>query len=228
VQKAINKTLIDLLASADLTAFQVFVALGWIPTTDGKAPESDGSNWLTLEPGQIIGTQKSRQDVDFKAIPGDDLGPLLELMMTLISGLAVISSTPESRVSFTRQIAAEGTLKEQNEGLFAKVRRRQALFDQAWSDAFELARLIDNEFGNARLDLDVQLITSWDPIQARDTQDEREEWRIKRELGVPMEMLWSEMGYTPEQIETMKMSPEYQARVAMLNMDMSVGAAEEA
>ncbi len=227
VQKAINKALVDLLASADLTAFGIFVALGWVPTTDGKEPASDGSNWLTLEPGQIIGTSKSRQDAEFKAIPGDDLRPLLDLLMTLISGLAVVSSTPESRVSFTRQIAAEGTLKEQNEGLFAKVRRRQALFDQGWAEAYEVARLLANEFGNQGIDPDAQLIGNWEPIQARDTEDERDEWRAKKELGVPLEQIWAEMGYTAEQIEVMKQMPEYQARTAMLAVDMTMTDSED-
>ena len=223
VQKGINKTLVDLLASADLTAFQIYVALGWIPTTDGKAPAENGSNWLALEPGQIIGTPKSRQDVDFKAIPGDDLRPLLDLLMTLISGLAVVSSTPESRVSFTRQIAAEGTLKEQNEGLFAKVRRRQAMFDQAWVEAFTVARLLANMFGEAGLDEAVELIGSWDPIQARDTQDERDEWRVKKELGVPVEQIWAEMGYSADQIEMMKGMDEYRARMAMMDLGLNAG-----
>ncbi|MCO5182194.1 MAG: phage portal protein [Candidatus Promineofilum sp.] len=226
VQNAINKVMADLLGAADSTAFQIFIALGWIPTSDGRPVASDGSNIPHIEPAMMLGTEKSRQDADFKAIEGGNLDPLLKLLTTLLSGVAVVSSTPESRLSFTRQIAAEGTLKEQNEGLFAKVRKRQDLFDPAWSEAFEVARLLQNEYGAGEIDADVTLTASWEPIQARDTQDERDEWRAKKELGVPLEQLWSEMGYSTSDIERMKRMPEYQARVAMLGADMSLGGAE--
>lgn len=224
VQKAINKTLIDLLASADQSAFAIFVALGWIPTTDGKAPESDGSNLASMGPGQILGTSKSKADADFKKIDSSDLRPLLDLLMTLISGLAVVSSTPESRVSFTRQIAAEGTLKEQNEGLFAKVRKRREMFDAGWVEVFRVARLLANEFGGAGLDESVGIVGNWEPIQSRDTEDERDEWRAKKEMGVPLETIWAEMGYDAKQIEAMKATDEYRARLSMMSLDLTAEA----
>lgn len=226
VQNGVNKTVIDLLGSADSTAFQIFVALGWIPTTDGKPPREDGSNIATVEPALVLGTTKSKQDTDFKAIDGSDLTPLLNLLSTLLSGVAVVSSTPESRLSFTRQIAAEGTLKEQNEGLFAKVRKRQKMYDPAWVEVFEVARLLQNEYGDKIPD-EPEFIATWEPIQARDTQDERDEWRVKREMGIPQDQIWREMGYSEAQIAKMQGSPEYQARVAMLGVDMTMNDSED-
>jgi len=223
-QKAINKTLIDTVATADSTAFQVLVALGWIPTTDGQPLKTDGSNAATIAPGMILGTTKSKQDVDLKAIGAGDVRPLIELMISLIGWVAVVSSTPAARLSFTRQVAAEGTLKEQNEGLFAKARKRRKRINAGWVKCFEVARTLANAFGGQALDVDVRFDLVWEPVQSRDTQDERDEWRAKRELGVPLEQLWSEMGYKLNEIERMKTSPEYQARLAM----MAVGLAGDA
>lgn len=219
VQRSINKALIDLLASADLTAFRFFVALGWVPTTDGQPPKADKSNWLNIQPGQIIGTMKP--DAKFAAVDGSDLRPLIDMIQSLIGWLSVITSTPQSRMSFTRQIAAEGTLKEQNEGLFAKIRKRQAAYDAAWSDAFDVARRLANTFGQADLDETVDFIMQWEPVQARDTADERDEWQVKAKLGVPLETIWQEMGYTSAQIQAMKQTDEYRARLAMLQMGLT-------
>lgn len=219
-QKAINKTLIDTVATADSTAFQVLVALGWIPTTDGQPLKSDGSNAAQIAPGMILGTTKSKNDVDLKAIGAGDVRPLIELMISLIGWVAVVSSTPAARLSFTRQVAAEGTLKEQNEGLFAKVRKRQKRIGAGWVRCFEMARKLANTFGNAGLDEAVAIDVVWEPVQSRDTQDERDEWRAKRELGVPTEQLWSEMGYSLAEIERMRQSPEYQARLAMMQVGL--------
>lgn len=219
-QKAINKTLIDLVATADSTAFQVLVALGWIPTTDGQPLKADGSNATSIAPGMILGTPKSKNDADLKAIPAGDVRPLIELMISLIGWVAVVSSTPAARLSFTRQVAAEGTLKEQNEGLFAKVRKRQKRINAGWVRCFEMARKLANTFGNAGLDEAVAIDMVWEPVQSRDTEDERDEWRAKRELGVPTEQIWSEMGYSLAEIERMKAAPEYQARLAMLQVGL--------
>lgn len=225
LQKAINKALIDLVATADSTAFQVLVALGWMPTSDGQPLKPDGSNAASIAPGVILGTTKSKNDVDLKAISAGDVRPLIELMISMIGWVAVVSSTPAARLSFTRQVAAEGTLKEQNEGLFAKARKRQKRFNAGWVATLNMARRLSNVFGGAGLREDVPIEMMWEPLQSRDTQDERDEWRVKRELGVPLTQLWAEMGYSQAEIERMQMSEEYQARLAMMDVGLAAGAA---
>jgi len=223
VQKAINKGLIDLLGNADLTGFQMYVALGFIPTSDGQPLKADASNMATVGPGQMFGTTRPANEASFQTVPSGDLRPLIDMIQSLIGWLAVITSTPESRLSFTRQIAAEGTLQEQNEGLFAKVRKRQRLYDAAWRDALDMARRVANVYGGAGLEEAVRFVVQWEPVQARDTEDERDEWRAKKELGVPLQQIWSEMGYSHEEIEAMMETPEYQARQQMMALGMTAG-----
>lgn len=220
VQKAINKGLIDLLGNADLTGFQMYVALGFIPTSDGAPLKADGSNMATVGPGQMFGTTRAANEAAFQTVPSGDLRPLIDMMQSLIGWLAVITSTPESRLSFTRQIAAEGTLQEQNEGLFAKVRKRQRLFDASWRDALDMARKVGNVYGSAGLDEEPRFVVQWEEVQARDTQDQRDEWKVKRELGIPESRIWMEMGYSTQEIEMMQASPEYKARVQMMSLGL--------
>lgn len=207
MQNAINKTLVDALAAADNTAFRVYVALGFIPTIDGKEPAEDRSNWLTIEPGQIIGTTKESTKVKFDAIDPADIKPLIDLTEQLILWMAMVSDTPVNRFVSTRQIASDKTLKEQEGPLLAKVRNRQLSFGSAWVEALKIARTLSNTFGTPLLDeLDetVRFKTVWAEAQTSAERDRLETLEIKKRLGIPRRQLWSEIGYSVQQIETME------------------------
>lgn len=204
MQNAINKTLIDLLASADLTAFRIFVAFGWIPTSDGKSPADDGSNLLALAPGQVLGTTRSKTEAGFEAIEPADLSPLLDLLQQLVLYLASVSAIPGSRFQIIRQVMAEGTLKQQIEPLLAKIRRRQVLLGNAWENCFYIARKLANTFGGESLSEDAQLSTQWADLETRNEKEHLETLKLKKELGVTQEQIWSEMGYDQEHIAQMQ------------------------
>lgn len=221
LQRAINKALIDLMATGDMTAFRIFTAFGFQPTSDGMPLKADGSNAARLGPAQIIGTHKSPSEAAFNAIDGADVTPIIGMLESLIGWLAVVTSTPKSRLTFGRQVAAEGTLQEMNEGLFAKCRKRQLFMDRAWVRCFEVARILANDFAGAGLDEALAFVAVWEAIQSRDTYVRQSEWKAKKELGIPMPQIWSEMGYTSEQIAAMETSEEYQAYLAMLRMNLT-------
>lgn len=204
LQDAANKTLVDLLASADLTAFRIYVALGFIPTSDGKP--FTGDNALILEPGQIIGTTAA--GASFQAVNGADLTPTLNMLQQLVLFIAMVTGTPTARFQISGQIAAEGTLKEQEEPLMAKVRSREILFGDAWEDVMATARRLANHFSQAGLNETVDFITQWVDAQTRTDVERQAEWKVKHDLGIPRRQLWSEMGYTPAQIDTMLAEPD--------------------
>lgn len=225
LQRSINKTVLDLLAAGDASAFQLYVALGFIPTTDGQPPKADGSNRATVGPGQFVGTTRTPAEADLKAVPGADLTPMIGSIEAQMGWLAVITSTPKSRLTFGKQVAAEGTLQQQNEGLFAKCRKRKAMLDRAWVKAFDMARRIANTFGNAGLSEDVVFVPHWEELQARDVEEQYREWEVKATtLKIPLEALWAEAGYTTEQIEAMKGTDEYKQRgeMALLGLQATV------
>jgi hypothetical protein len=222
-QRAINKALIDLLAAADSTGFRILATYGWIPTTDGGPLKADGSNRARIQPGTILGTTKSKSEAGLDMVEGADLASLIETISSLIGWMAAITNTPSSRFSLTKMVAAEGTLKQQNEGLFAKTRKRQMLFDRAWIRCFDMARKLANTFGNANLPEEPSFVPQWEPIQARDTAEEQNEWKVKRELGVPLEWILAEMGYSQEEIDAMKQTEEWQARMSMMQMGLNNG-----
>jgi len=219
IQDGINKSLIDLLASADAAGFPMYKALGFVPTTDGKALTSDLSNALAIEPGVLIGTTKNKNEADIDVIQPGNLTPLLELTQQLVMWLAVTSNTPLSRFASSGQIAAEGTLKQQSEPLIAKVQKKQELFADAWEQCLDISRRLAILNG-VTLDETADMEVLWKPIEKRAQADMIAEWQAKREQGIPQEQIWSEMGYSQEQISTMKAMPDYQARMALMQAGM--------
>lgn len=215
LQDAINKVLLDIMASADTSGFRLLFASGWLPTTDGALPATDGSNLLKISPGQIVGT--SKDGASLTPIEGADLAPMLETADSLIMKLAQITDTPTGRFQMTRAVAAEGTLKQQEAPLLGKVRAREVLFGDAWEDMLYLARRLTNTFGGESIGEESLLETRWKPSESRDEAEWIATLAIKREkLMVPLEQIWSEVGYSGEQIAKMMSSPEYRARIDAL------------
>jgi hypothetical protein len=222
LQDAINKSLIDLLAGADTSAFRILYALGFIPTTDGNAPKDDGSNLLAVEPGGFVWTTKSRSEAEFGAIDPADLGKLLDVLQQLVMWMSVVTDTPASRYQFSGHIAAEGTLKEQQEPLLAKVRKRQVSFGNAWARCMAMARRLSNTFGNTDFDESFAFTTLWADAQPRNEKDHIETVVLKREkLGITQEQAWREADYDEETIQQMLRSEEYQAKLGMLKLALN-------
>jgi hypothetical protein len=206
LQDVTNKTLVDLVASADLTAFRIYVAMGFVPTTDGAA--YNGSNALVLEPGTIVGATATSGQADFKAIDGADLRPMLDMLGKTVQWGAMVTSTPGHRFQISGLSPAEGTLKQQDMPLLAKARSRQILFGSAWVDAMNMARRLANSLGGAGLNETEVFKVVWEETDIRSDAEKQAEWKVKKELGIPRRQLWSEMGYTADQIEKMMADPE--------------------
>lgn len=224
LQDALNKAWLDILAASDSTAFRMLVVLGFVPTTDGQAPATDGSNLLQVAPGQILATTKRPGDVSVDAIEPSSLDPLLEVEERIVYRVAQISDTPLSRFQFTRQVAAEGTLRQMDAPMIAKIEERQTLFGNAWEDMMRQALRQATAFGGQAL-TDVSIGTQWKPAAVRDEKTQVEVAKAKKDLGVPASQIWHELGYDAEQIETMNQSPEVQAKVA--NQQMAVALAQQ-
>jgi hypothetical protein len=195
LQNALNKSLIDLLAAADTTAFRVFWMLG------------DDPSALELAPGSWIYSERppSGDDgVQVGMFPGEDLKPLISLSEAIGMEIAKVSRTPLSLFQISGQVAAEGTLKQQESGLVAKARDRQVAFGNAWEDAMHLARRLANVFGLAGLDEDQTIAALWADPETRNEKEHLETLSLKAGLGVPQERLWREMGYNADEIAEMR------------------------
>ena len=201
MQDAVNKLLLDILGAADLSGFRVLFAKGFIPTSDGQPLAADGSNVAQIQPGSLLGT--TNESADLKSINGEDPTPLVNTMTQLIQHTAHITDTPPGRFSASAQVQSGDSQKEQNKPFYAKVDDRRVRFGNSWEDVMGMARRLANLFGSTTLDESVPFSAIWKHSFTYD------DLKAKKEFGVPKEKLWSEMGYSPREIASMKQMDEY-------------------
>lgn len=191
-QNAVNKTIIDLLAAEDLTAFRIMIALGWKPVDDAGNP-------LPIDPGTWVGTE--RTGASAVAVPGADLTNISEQVYNWVQWAAMTTDTPVSRFITSKQLAAEGTQKQQETPLLNKARMRQSEIGNAIEDIFNVARKLHNAFwGAPQLDTEVEITAAWEPLSARDETEELDQALKKQSLGVPLPQIWGELGYSEAQV----------------------------
>lgn len=227
LQDALNKALLDLLAGQDVSGFRIFFARGFYATSDGNPPRSDGSNYLRIAPGQMIGTPE--QNAELRPIDPPSLDPMLNVFWAMVLVLAQTTDTPASRFQLTRQVASAESQKESEGPLLAKGRDRQVDFGNAWEDVFGQARRLQNAFGAEQVDELAGIDVTWAPLEPRDEGAHIETLALKREkLSVPLRQVWKEAGYSPEEIAEMEASPEYQARLRMMTVGLGADDQETA
>ena len=221
LQDNINKNGLDLIATVDSAGFPIRLTYGWVATDDGKPPEEDGSNYLKLFTGAWVGVDNSKTtggEVKTETLLPEGIKPLQESLDSWIMKLAQVTDTPISRFQMTRQIAAEGTLKQQDAPLLAKTRLYTTQIGNGWEDVFYIARSIAKFKGEDVGGEDALLQTQWKPLEVRDEKVLLETLSLKAALGVPYETLWGEMGYDADAIAEMSA-----ARATQLEQQSNVG-----
>lgn len=185
LQDALNKTLLDLITVADSHAFPLYVARGFHVPKD-----------FVLGPGTLVQIPQGSENGELSVLAGAAVSNFIDMMEHLVLQIARVSSTPLSRLQASGQIAAEGTLKQQEAGLIAKVEHKQILFGDAWEDALRLALRLQNAFGVVRLDEGTAIETLWSPAATRSESEHLQMLLLKAQLGVPLETLLIEAGYS--------------------------------
>ena len=198
LQRALNKAIIDLLAAADTTAFRIFWMLGGNPSSLELAP----GHWVHSDkpPGGPDGAQ-------FGYFAGEDLGPLISFSDAFVMEIARVSRTPITYFQLSGHRPAEGTLKQEEAGLVAKVNKCQTDFGNTWEDAMLIALRLSEAFGageGASLAEGEVLSCLWQEAETRNASDHLKALQLKADLGIPREVLWAEMSYSQEEIEAMK------------------------
>ena len=125
----------------------------------------------------------------------------------------------------TQRIAAE-TLRQMDAGMVAKVRRLQVAWGNAWEDVMQMARKLHNAFGQEGAEYramndNALLSTMWTAAEIQDELATLQALKAKRDLGIPLERLWMEAGYSAQEIEEMKDTDEYRAMLAQQRLSVS-------
>lgn len=184
-----------------MTGHQILVAFGFYPTTDGKEPESDGSNLLKVAPRQIVGTpSKGPRDAALDAIPPAAIEPLLQGLDKTAIYASFVGALPVSNFIFSKAVASSETLKQGDAELVARINELMGLWGNSWKTLMDTARKMENNINSGNLDERAIIKTVFAPAERRDMNHLQKEAAAKRDAGVPeVEILQQVWNFSEEQ-----------------------------
>lgn len=200
MQDALNKILIDIIAAGDMTGWQMLWTNGRLPDNFKVYPGA----MLPVAPAEGAGEGETPQIGVIT--PGDPQG-LINSGNWVLALLSGISSTPQSRFTPSAVRPAEGTQKQEEGALVAKVEGLHKSFGNAWEDVQRMGLKVASAFGSQALpDADgLTISTIWADAQVRNEREHVEALGMKVEkLNVPREQAWKEAGYSADNIRAMK------------------------
>ena len=168
LQDALNRGLMSMVMTAELTAFLIRVAKGFEP----PAEVSPGM-WITIGAEGLSNDQVADA---FTLEPGG-IVPFIDQANHLIEQIATISRTPLP-TTLGGDSASGEALKQRESGLLAKVRKAQVKVGNAYEDLMRVAVLLHNTFSATRAP-----ISDWRCVW-RDAQVRNEAQMIQNALAV--------------------------------------------
>lgn len=157
--------------------------------TDFDEGEAARENLESLKsgPGELWYLNGVTQVGQFSpALPETFTNPILEY----VKFMAALTHTPLHMFESVRTFSSGEAVRTAEAALTKKVRERQLAFGQTWRELFKFALKIEG------FDVDVQV--QWNPSESIDTADAWNIAAVKRNLGVPLEIVLNEMGYDAE------------------------------
>lgn len=190
LQDVLNKSMIDLVAVMDNEGFGILVANGVQQDTQ-----------INVGAGVIAKFSKAKNEAGLDRLQGTNPVGLLSMYNAIVMEIGRVSGTPLSYFQSSGQVAAEGTMKQQEQALVSQVKKSQVDFGNAWEDVMNISRKLNNAFGKSKLNEDVLIETVWESAESRNDLEQAQIAQIKATmLDVPTNQLQLEMGYTEEQI----------------------------
>lgn len=209
VQDALNKSIADMLVASEFYG---------VPQRYATGIEDVGVDQLKerykLVAGGVWGT--TNKDVKFGEFQAADISKYIEVSETFRKEMARVSRTPLHYFSLQGSMPSGESFRVAEAPLTKKALDRQDSFGAIWSDAMRFALQISSAG-------DHEPETKWGSVEIRDADGEVNRAAVKHEsVGVPVEQLWKELGYTEKQIVVMRKLAEAEAeRMMQRQMDLA-------
>jgi hypothetical protein len=213
LQDAINKLLADMLIGSEYKAFPQRVLLGIDAPKDAngrpiplsQVEQASAKSHLWMFPG------KDAKAFEFSAA---DLANFREAIDGLVRDLTAQTRTPPHYVAGQIVNASGDALKAAETGLVSKVRDKQDPLGEAHEEAMRLAfRAIDRDDPRAEA---TDAETIWVDPESRSQAEVVDAATKLATLGVPKEILWEKVGFSPQEIARMTQMAEADELLASL------------
>ncbi len=196
LQDAVNKLIADLIVGSDKQALPARWATGLELDTDPVTnkpikPQVDTAGLLVSE----------APDAAFGTFQAADLRNFVVAIDMLIQHVASISRTPPHYLNASADRLSGESIKAAETGLVAKVRRKMRFFGESWEETMRLAGQIAGVDKLAGAD-GAEIV--WADPESRTEAQHVDSVLKQKDLGVPEEILWEKLGYSPQEIARIK------------------------
>lgn len=157
VQDALNRNMVSMVMTAELSAFQIRVAKGFSPPAN-LAPGM-WVEWQTDDASLLSAT-------DAFALEQAQLVPFIDQAQYLIEQIATVTKTPIATVMGGDNQSGEA-LKQRESGLLGKIKRFQTRAGNAWEDVVSIAAGIQDAYGATNAPRSARWDCKWADAEVR-------------------------------------------------------------
>jgi hypothetical protein len=197
IQQGINKLVADMIVASEFGAAPQRWATGIEVPRDPKTgePLPVFENLLS----RLMASE--RNDTNFGQFSQTDLKPFVTGIEMLVQHVASQSRTPPHYFYLSGQFPSGESIKSAETGLVAKTVRKQGPFGESWEEVQRLGFMVIGDDARANA---VGMETIWGDPESRSESEHVDAVLKKQALGIDDEILWEELGMSPQQIERNK------------------------
>lgn len=197
LQNAVNKLCSDMIVASEYGAFPQRVVTGVEVPKDPETGQPLAAVELKAAMSRLWSFKAP--DANVTSLAPADLGNFVKAIELFIQHLAAQTRTPPHYLLASMVNASGDALSVAEAGLVAKCRQKTLFFSDSWEEAIALALTAT---GTETTTAECEAI--WENPE-RQTQAALVDAATKKKtLGIPLPVIWLELGYTPEQIKDME------------------------
>jgi hypothetical protein len=203
VSDALNKSIADMLVASEFYGVPQRWAIG---LDEDLTPEQAKKKYPLLAGGVWGTTNKETRFGEFTAA---DISKYIQISETFRKEIARVSRTPLHYFALEGTMPSGESLRVAESPLTKKVEDRTEAWGAVWSDAMRFALQIQGVG-------DTEPEPKWLNTETRDQTGEVQRAATKhKDLKIPLEQTWRELGYSEQQIKKMKIQAAEEASQAM-------------
>jgi hypothetical protein len=193
MQDGINKLVADMIVASEFGAAPQRWATGIEIPRDPKTGEP-----LPMFENLVSRLMASeRADTAFGQFAQTDLKPFVEGVQMLVQHVASQTRTPPHYFYLSGQFPSGESIKSAETGLVAKSVRKQGGFGESWEEVQRLGFRVIGDDARANA---MSMETIWGDPESRSESEHVDAVMKKLALGIDEEILWEELGMSPQQI----------------------------
>lgn len=196
LQDGINKLVADMLIASEYGAFRQRWATGMDVPVDPETKQPIESRKSAMSRVWYAEDDTAK----WGEFGSTDLRNFVVAIENFVQSVATQTKTPPHYFYLKGEFPSGESIKSAETGLVAKVRRKTRFFGEAWEETMRLAFKVK---GDPRADA-ADAETIWGDPESRSESELTDSLVKKRALGVPLEQLWEDAGYSPQQIGRFK------------------------